>query len=315
MLLLASATMRPSSRIGIFLVVVALLFAVAFLVGSMLRSAPERAGAPTSSDSGEEASHGTGNPDATDGHGGHAGRAPDVDGGFSLDLTASGLRPGTGSISLRIRRGDGRVQTAFEVEQQRRLHLILVRNDLTGFQHLHPVMDERGTWRTPVTIPEQGTYRLYADFVPQGGGQVVLDGSLQVGNEITSVASQRDMRAAMTSFAHGGHVARADGLVVSVDVSRLSTGELAIAVEREDGSPVSDLQPYLGALGHAVVLHEEDLAYVHAHPRDQGDTSGPDLTFELELELEPGELYHAFVQLRHGGVVRTVDFPLAVEPG
>src|SRR5918999_3449954 len=46
----------------------------------------------------------------------------------------------------------------------KRLHLILARRALTGFQHLHPRMAADGTWVAPVTIAEPGDYRLFADF-------------------------------------------------------------------------------------------------------------------------------------------------------
>ena len=39
-----------------------------------------------------------------------------------------------------------RLRSGFEVEAERRLHLILVRRDLTGYQHLHPAMAADGTW-------------------------------------------------------------------------------------------------------------------------------------------------------------------------
>ena len=52
----------------------------------------------------------------------------------------------------------------FDVEHTKRMHVIVVRRDMTGFQHLHPTQRADGTWSVPVTLPDAGTYRVFADF-------------------------------------------------------------------------------------------------------------------------------------------------------
>ena len=51
------------------------------------------------------------------------------------------------------------------------LHLIVVRRDLSGFQHLHPTMAPDGTWGIDLTLAEPGIYRMIADFTAIVGGQ------------------------------------------------------------------------------------------------------------------------------------------------
>ena len=48
------------------------------------------------------------------------------------------------------------------------MHLIVVRRDMSGFQHLHPRLGADGRWTTPLTIPEAGSYRVFADFKAGG---------------------------------------------------------------------------------------------------------------------------------------------------
>src|SRR5687768_2546895 len=60
------------------------------------------------------------------------------------------------------------VVTNFDLEQTKRMHLIVVRRDFVGFQHLHPDMASDGTWSTDVTLDEPGVYRVYADFIVDG---------------------------------------------------------------------------------------------------------------------------------------------------
>src|SRR5262249_50544185 len=78
----------------------------------------------------------------------------------------------------------------------------------------------------------------------------------------------------------------------------------------KDDRPVTDLQPYLAAYGHLVVLRAGDLAYVHVHPDGEpGDgvtEPGPDVGFHLALP-GPGT-YRLFLDFKHDDVVRTADF-------
>src|SRR5215210_1837354 len=47
--------------------------------------------------------------------------------------------------------------TAALVEHTRRMHVIVVRRDMTGFQHVHPTQAADGTWSVPVTLRDAGT--------------------------------------------------------------------------------------------------------------------------------------------------------------
>ena len=61
--------------------------------------------------------------------------------GLTLDLARRTARPGTTfRLEFRIVGEDGRAVHDFDVEHTKRMHLIVVRRDLTGFQHLHPIL-------------------------------------------------------------------------------------------------------------------------------------------------------------------------------
>ena len=82
-----------------------------------------------------------------DGHGAEGGRpAPQTvrglavsEGGLTLDLARAAVRPRERTdLAFRIADRGGRTVRDFDVEHTKRMHLIVVRRDLTGFQHLHP---------------------------------------------------------------------------------------------------------------------------------------------------------------------------------
>jgi len=97
-----------------------------------------------------------------------------VDAGLRLEaepgMTAAGDAM---SFEFRILGPTHRPITDFDELHERRMHLIVVRRDLTGFQHLHPRMSGDGTWGTSLTLPTGGVWRAFADF-STGGTAVTL---------------------------------------------------------------------------------------------------------------------------------------------
>jgi len=63
---------------------------------------------------------------------------------------------------------NGEPLTSFDELHERRMHLIVVRRDLTGFQHLHPQMDHDGRWVTKIAFSSAGAWRAFADFAADG---------------------------------------------------------------------------------------------------------------------------------------------------
>ena len=182
--------------------------------------------------------------------------------GLRLELDQAELRQGEESeLSFRVVGDDGAAITDYEVEHEREMHLIIARRDLTGFQHLHPEMAEDGTWSTPVTLPDAGAYRVFADFNHDGenltlGSDLVVDGD----------ADYRELPP------QGTETETSSGYTVGVE------GEAAVAGQESeltfnvvlDGEQV-EVEPYLGADGHLVALREGDLAFLHVHPISGSD--------------------------------------------
>ena len=195
--------------------------------------------------------------------------------------------------TLRFRIVDARGETVrdFDVEHEKRMHLIVARRDLTGFQHLHPEQAPDGTWTTSLRLDEAGSYRLFADFAHEGE-PFTLASDLRV-----------DGRAELRSLPAAGPTAVSDGgYDVRLTAARARPGreaELRFQVTK-DGEPVHT-EPYLGAGGHLVALREGDLAYLHVHPVDGEGV-------EFETELEPDSRYRLYLQFKHEGKVHTAEF-------
>ena len=237
-------------------------------------------------------------------HAGMAAPADDLPGGLASSkdgytFTPAATTPEPGRFSFTITGPDGKPVTGYDVEHEKKLHLIVVRRDTAGFRHVHPEMAPDGTWSVPLTLPAAGSYRAFADFTPAGGQAMTLGTDLSVAGDYqpTTYAPSR--------------TARVDGYTVQLagDLTAGTTSPLTLTVSR-DGVPVTDLQPYLGAFGHLVALREGDLAYLHVHPDgapgDGKTAPGPQVKFAAEVPS--AGTYRLFLDFKHGDVVRTAEF-------
>lgn len=217
--------------------------------------------------------------------------------GYTLVLTDDVLPPGPSRrLTFRVTRSNGEPLLDYATTHEKRLHLIVVRRDLTGFQHVHPELDRgTGLWSTEVAL-DPGVWRVFADFQPTGWDPLTLGADLSVPGQFTPEATGEESR---TSSVDGYDVRLSGELTPGAD------RDLQLRVSR-DGEPVTDLQPYLGAFGHLVALRSGDLGYLHVHPTSAAP--GPVLTFGVEVPA--AGIHRLFLDFRHDGVVHTASFTL-----
>ena len=236
------------------------------------------------------------------GHGNHdVGGLLITQGGYTLELQTTRLTVGEeAELTLRITGPSGEAFTAFQRNHERFLHLVLVARDFGGYRHLHPVMDPDGTWRVSVTAPVPGAYRAFADFVPEGGQlPVTLGADLLVAGVYEPAAPTTADEATVL----------VDGYTVTLD-GGLRPGEASqiLVWLGRDGSPVPDLERYLGSYGHLVALRHGDLGYLHVHP---APATAPSSVVAFAIQVPSAGTYQLFFEFQHAGVVRTAEFTLA----
>jgi hypothetical protein len=200
------------------------------------------------------------------------------------------------------------------------MHFMVVRSDLAVFQHLHPSFDPRtGEFSlAELSFPVAGEYRIIADFAPPAN-------PAEPGGGSGGVTAYADVRVGDPAAFHpiplsqGSRSTTVDGYDVrlvadSEPITARSMQTLTFEIRR-DGGLLADLDSYLGALGHVVMLRERDLLYIHTHPAPE-QTMAPQtgrLPFHVSFPA-PGR-YKAFFQFQHAGTVRTAAFVFDVAPG
>lgn len=301
--------MKTPFRLATYAVGLVVVFVAAWGVGNLAGPSPAPAAHDTTHESGTD-DHASG---TDDGHGDHPGAGQSTTaappGGLQVAQDGYRLVPVTPQLAssesaefaFRVLGPDGAPVTRYTPTHEKDLHLIVVRRDLTGYQHLHPTLGGDGTWRIPLRAGEPGQYRVFADFQPAG-----RDKGLTLGVDVPAPGDYRP--AALPTPAHTASV---DGYTVSLagDLVPGTASRLTLRVSK-DGAPVTDLQPYLGAYGHLVALRDGDLAYLHVHPDgapgDGRTRPGPEITFTVEVPSTGS--YRLYLDFQHGGAVRTAEF-------
>jgi hypothetical protein len=275
------------ARLATFAGVIAAVFGGAALVGGATGASPPN-------DKPAKAEHRTGEMAMKTGHAEMSAEPAGLaiaEGGFRVAVSDPTFRAAhRQELRFRVLDRAGRPVRNFEEEHGARLHLILARRDLTGYQHLHPRLGRDGTWSVPVTFAEPGAYRMYADF-HIGGRGLTLGADLFVPGDFQPRALPAETNEARV----GGY---------TVALREDAPGELRFGVSR-GGREVTDLQPYLGARGHLVALREGDLAYLHVHP-EEGPEPGAGVSFHAEYPS--AAKYRLFLQFKHRGRVHTAEF-------
>jgi hypothetical protein len=206
---------------------------------------------------------------------------------FRLELTALPKHPKAGEpadLRLVVRDRDAAV-TAFDTVHEMQMHLVIVRKDLAQFAHEHPAPQPDGSFRLRYTFATGGEYHLFADVAPRGAGGQVLMARLNVAGP---EGERFDIRRAAPS---------------SVEtLPARKTSPLRFAVP-------ADTEPYLGAPGHLMLVHEDGESFVHSHPA--GDLQPGRLEFLARLP-KPG-LYRGWLQYQRAGHVETREIVLRAE--
>jgi hypothetical protein len=221
----------------------------------------------------------------------------------------------------------------FEAVHERQYHLFVISQNMEYFQHIHPEEQPDGTWTIDLTLPKPGYYKVLSDFMPSGGAAQFI------ARPLVTAGYAGDLEAdAAHLVADTVHTKTVGSLTATLttDPPAFAAGQYGHLTfqlaDAKSGRPVTDLQTYLGAFGHTLIMSEDMADYVHSHPLDilaQPDDDGgppqfrippgadlealrggPTVTFE-GLWPRAGR-YRAWTQFRRNNEVTTFSFTFNV---
>ena len=246
------------------------------------------------------------------------------------------VKPGQ-KVSLRFKMfhpGTGEQIKKFEIVHEKQFHLFVISQDMEYFQHIHPEEQPDGTWTIEATLPKAGYYKVLSDFMPSGGA------SQFIARPLVTASYAGDLAADSAHLTPDTNLTKTvDDLTATVSydpgtcIAGLYCHLTFLLTDTATRRPVTDLQTYLGAFGHTLIMSEDMVSYVHAHPLDilakpdddggppqflippgadlEKLRGGPDVTFE-GLMPKPGR-YRAWTQFRRHDKLYTFSFTFTAE--
>jgi len=247
----------------------------------------------------------------------------------------------------------------FKYAHDKLLHLIVVSKDLAYFNHVYPDFRGDGLFITSQTLPRGGTYKAFAAYTPMRGVQEVAQHEFKVlaagaVDAPSPVFSQSPVFLLKVDEAvHGwmtrrviskpegqpeaaGGEAYRIGLMLAPQPAAGQPVTLHFRLRNIFDQPVTDLQPYLGAMGYAVILSADSKIFLDvrptddaisdisnvpngndaAHESDESSTrlsasaAGPDVSFQTVFPA--AGLYKIWGQFQHKGRIITAPFVVRV---
>ncbi|MBQ1051187.1 copper resistance protein CopC [Micromonospora sp. C51] len=239
----------------------------------------------------------------------HPGDGQDQATGTTVSVAGYTLKPvlrsqaagATSDYRFRVVGVDGQPVTRFAVVHDKPLHMIVVGRDLGGYQHLHPTMADDGTWSVPLKLTRPGGYRIYADFTVTTADGKGLPLVLGVDHEVPGNYQPAGLPPPQPQTTTGPYaVSMAGTPTIGMTVP------LTLRVDHDGATEPVQLERYLGAYGHLVVVREGDLGFLHVHPEPEL----VDGAVKFWLTAPSAGRYRAFFDFQVDGKVHTAAFTI-----
>lgn len=168
------------------------------------------------------------------------------------------------TLIIAIKDANGNTVRNLQMVHEKMLHLIVVSADLSEFAHLHPQQINDGSFQITHTLQYGGEYRLFADFKPSQGEPVIEKLKLKVEGDarrpvaLVESAKRVDQDGLLVTMMTSKPLRAAEGVLLDFTIADAATNK-----------PLTNLQPYLGALAHFVIISQDGADFLHAHPMEK----------------------------------------------
>lgn len=234
---------------------------------------------------------------------------------FLLELTSNPKNPKAGEpaeLTFLIKnRATKKIVTEYDIAHEQLMHLIIVSKDLSQFAHEHPELQPGGRFTIRYTFPTGGEYRLFTDIAPRGAGSQVLMQPLKVSGTAPPATIWKP---SSTLEPVSGVLATLQNTAALLPAKRSLTLTFGLK-ETGAGQPVVDLQPWLGAMGHLILIHEDGETFVHSHPDEMDTMNGKNGKIDFLARLPKPGLYRGWLQVQRAGQILTFPFTATAKEG
>ena len=222
----------------------------------------------------------------------------------SVPATVEPRKEVTLSFTPKKKNAEGE-QVALDIQHEKKIHLILVSDDLSWFDHIHPEYNADGSYTVKSSFPAPGKYYAFADYKPTGSGAVVDKIDVVVAGNAPPARQFSADKLSGTSGNYSFELQPTGGKLVTGALMHIS------GIVKKDGKEIdaNTLENYLGAKAHFVMIGVDEKEYLHVHP---GVAEG---RFDLHTTFEKPGTYRGWVQFNADGKIHTIDFTMNVSQG
>jgi hypothetical protein len=231
---------------------------------------------------------------------------------LDLQLTPRAPRPGQPvRVRFFVRTPEtGTIVRQFDTIHERLLHFFVIGHDLAYFTHVHPVLRGDGSFEQEIELPYAGAFRLVADFIPTGGAPQLLQQSIVTAGFTGPVLPHAKPPIDLADKTVG------DTRVTLATPEPVGGREQLVTFDLADArtnAPIDDLEPFLGAPGHLLIVSADLQSVTHSHPVAEISTKvGPRVVFQV-LFPRAGT-YRMWAQFQRHGTVLTAPFTITARP-
>lgn len=183
-----------------------------------------------------------------------------------------------------------------EVTHEELIHLIIVSEDLNEYYHLHPVQINDFTFEKEIFLTGH-SYRAFVDINPKGKAYIIEP----IPFGVNSVSQSHNHHKHSVLQVDRQLTKEVQGKTVEFFHDQFEVGkDITLTFNNKNATP----EPYLGALGHVVIIDDEVQEFIHVHPISDNET-----VFEAYFD-KPG-IYKLWAEFKFDEEV--IAFPYVIE--
>jgi hypothetical protein len=195
------------------------------------------------------------------------------------------------------------------------MHVTIVSANLSSFDHVHPVPQPDGSLQIDYHFPHPGRYLIFAEYFPPSQRDQIFRFPLTVGGARAVDEIPQLTLAAASVKPIVDHPEMTAELITQPRTLTAGTHAMLLVRLADHGQPVTDLQPYMGAMGHAAIISQDTQRFLHCHPEQlfptsPGSRGGPDIAFHAAFP-KTGK-YKIWAQFKRDGKIVIADFVVDV---
>jgi len=219
------------------------------------------------------------------------------------------------AVTFRIEareRMSGETVRHFETVHERPIHFIVASQDLTEFHHLHPELAADESYQLQHMFQQSGKYHVWLDYSLPGEPPNIdefaftVPGRAPVAKPLVTTSLKQTVGPVRIMLEPAKPLCAGDDIPLSLQL----TGDL------------KDVEPYLGAWAHVMLVRSDGSGFTHLHPLGDAPASAHDhspvgpapsgLAFMANFPV-PGR-YKLWAQIQVRGEVLTAPFVIVVQP-